>query len=77
MATALGDRYIYSLKPNPADLAMETMDIGRLRAALRRDLEITRGCRVELVMKDNHTIRGEAKRVIDWVRMAREEAELV
>jgi len=75
MAAALGDRFIYSLKPNPADLAMNALDTDRLRADLRRDLETTRGCRVELVMKDNHTIRGDAQRVIDWVRLAREEAE--
>ncbi len=75
MAAVLEDRYIYSMKPNPADLAMESFDPVRIRAELRRDLQITRGCRVEVVMKDNHTIRREPRRVVEWVRIAREEAE--
>ncbi len=74
MAAALGSRYIFSMKPNPADLAMEGFDPERIRAVLRRDLEITRGCRVEVVMKDNHTIRRDPRRVVEWVRIAREEA---
>lgn len=75
MAEALGDRYIYSLKPNPADLAMGGFDPDHIRSGLKRDLAASRGCRVEVVMKDNHTIRGQPQRVIDWVRIAREEAE--
>ena len=77
MAAALGSRYIFSMKPNPADLAMEGFDSARIRATLRRDFEITRGCRVEAVMKDNHTIRRDPRRVIEWVRIAREEAERI
>ncbi len=75
MADALQDRYIYSLKPNPADLAMESFDLERVRSELRRDLEVTSGCRVEVVMKDNHTIRRDPRRILEWVRMAREESE--
>ena len=77
MAAALGSRYIFSMKPNPAGLAMEGFDPARIRADLRRDLEITRGCRVEVVMKDNHTIRRDPRRAVEWVRIAREEAERI
>jgi hypothetical protein len=75
MAEALGNRYVYSMKPNPAALALDTFDEGAIRAGLRRDLEATRGCRVEVVMKDNHTIRNDPSRVIRWCLIAREEAE--
>jgi hypothetical protein len=75
MAEKLGDRYIYSFKPSPTDLAMPTFDEERIRAYLRRALELTRGCRVEIVMKDNHTICNHPTRVTRWVRIAREEAE--
>ncbi len=74
MAENLGDRYIYSMKPNPASLAMETFDEERIRLALRRDLQLAHGCRVEIIMKDNHTIRRDPTRVVRWVRIAREEA---
>jgi hypothetical protein len=75
MAEALGADYIFSLKPNPADLAMETFDEERVRAGLHQDLHQTRNCRVEAIMKDNHTIRRDPQRVIRWVQIARQEAD--
>ena len=77
MAEYLEDRYIYSMKPTPADLAFEVFDEGRIRAELRHDLEITRGCRVEVIMKDMSTLRNDPQRAIRWTRIAREEAERI
>jgi hypothetical protein len=75
MADMLGDRFIYSMKPNPADLARPTFDEKDIRAKLREALRVTRNCRVEVIMKDNHTINHDPRRVIRWVQIAREEAE--
>jgi len=75
MAEMLGDRYIYSYKPTPADLAMPSFDEERIRAGLREVMRITRDCRLEVIMKDNHTIGNDPSRVVRWVRIAREEAE--
>ncbi len=75
MADALGDRYILSMKPNPADLAQEQIHEEQIRAGLRRALEITRGCVVEIIMKDNHTLGGRAENAVRWCHIAREEAE--
>jgi hypothetical protein len=75
MADMLGDRFIYSMKPNPADLARPTFDEKDIRAKLREALRVTRDCRVEVIMKDNHTINHDPRRVIRWVQIAREETE--
>jgi hypothetical protein len=75
MAEMLGDGYILSLKPSPTDLAMDTFDEQLIRTKLREALQITRECRVEVIMKDNHTIRNDPTRVVRWVQIAREEAE--
>jgi len=77
MAEMLGDRYIFSWKPSPTDLAMDTFDEEAIRAKLRAGFHITAraNCRVEAIMKDTHTIRNDPSRVIRWVRIAREEAE--
>ena len=75
MAEKLGDRYIYSMKPSPTDLAMSTFDEERIRAGIRDAFQITSGCRVGVIMKDNHTIRNDPSRAVRWVRIAREEAE--
>jgi hypothetical protein len=77
MAEKLGDRYIFSWKPSPADLAMPTIDEDRLREGLRRTFQLTRNCRVEVIMKDNHTIGNNPQNVIRWCQIAREEAERV
>ena len=55
----------------------EAYQNGRLKviARLSGDVDRARGCRVEMIMKDNHTIRNDPQRVVRWVRIAREEAE--
>ena len=75
MAEKLGNRYIFSYKPSPSDLALPSFDEGAIRSALRQMLRRTRDCCVEVIMKDNHTIGHDPQRVIRWVRIAREEAE--
>lgn len=75
MAEMLGDQYILSMKPSPTNLAMFTFDEERIRTELRDALKKTRDCRVEVIMKDNHTIGNDPQRVIRWVKIAREEAE--
>jgi hypothetical protein len=75
MAEMLQDHFIYSMKPHPGDLAMPSFDEERIRCKLREDLHTTRHCRVEVIMKDNHTIGGDPRRVLRWVKIAREEAE--
>ena len=77
MAELLGQQYICSLKPNPAALALANLDEDGIRASLREDLHLTRGCRVEVIMKDVRTVRNDPRRLIRWVRIAREEAEAV
>ena len=74
MAEKLGDRYIFSMKPNPAYLAVTSIDEDSIRADLREFVRLTRDCRVEIIMKDNHTIGRNPQNVINWSRIAKEEA---
>lgn len=75
MAEMLGNRYIFSMKPNPSDLAMPEFDEDHIRSTLRADLQAARGCVVEMIMKDTHTICNDPSRVTRWVRIALEEAD--
>lgn len=74
MAKALGERYIFSMKPHPGVLAEECLDEDRIRLDLRKAMKLTRGCRVEVIMKDNETLRNDPERVVRWVKIAKEEA---
>ena len=58
-----------------AELALPTIDEDRIRRGLRRALDITKDCRVEVIMKDNHTIGHNPENITRWCRIAREEAE--
>lgn len=73
MAEMLGDRYIISLKLSPSPLAVSRMDEDLVRETLRNDLDATKGCRVELIMKDNHTLGGNPHNAVRWCEIAREE----
>jgi len=77
MADKLGDRYIYSMKPHPGSLEVPSINEEHIRAELRRALQITRSCRLEIIMKDNHTIANNPQNVIRWCQIAREEAEAI
>ena len=77
MAEMLGSDYVFSAKPKPADLATAHLDEDRVRAGLRELFKATRDCRVEVIMKDNHTIGNNPQNVIRWCQIAREEAENV
>jgi hypothetical protein len=75
MAECLEDRYVYSLKPSPALLAAERFDEEAIRRDVRDALAKARGCHLEIIMKDNHTIRHDPQRVVRWVQITREEVE--
>ena len=75
MAEYLEDEYVLSVKPNPAALAVPKIDEPAIRSELRRALDAAKGCVVEIIMKDNHTIGGRPENVIQWCRIAKEEAQ--
>lgn len=74
-AAAIGADFIFSHKPNPAVLAAETWNPDQARAELRAVLERTRGCTVEVILKDISTVRHRPERLWDWARIAMEEVD--
>ncbi|MBN1863627.1 MAG: hypothetical protein JW808_01865, partial [Victivallales bacterium] len=75
MAENLGDRYVYSLKPHPVLLAGVRFEPEAVRADVRDALEKAKGCRLEIIMKDNHTIGNDPRRVVDWCNIVRQEID--
>ena len=68
-AEKLGNRYIYSWKPNPALICRPTVDWALVESVTRDMFEATRGCCVEMFMKDTHTFHGDKSRVKRWTEM--------
>ncbi|HEB31865.1 MAG TPA: hypothetical protein ENI15_13485 [Spirochaetes bacterium] len=63
------------MKPNPALLAEKTVSKELIREDIKKTFETAKGCVVEIIMKDNHTIGGNPQNAVDWCSIAREEAE--
>jgi hypothetical protein len=73
-AGQLGDRAIFSWKPHPAHLVGD-FDEAKVRGYIREALAATRGCVVELVLKDTHTCENRPERFTRWTEIARAEVE--
>lgn len=72
MARELGERIVFSRKSDPLLVSTSIFDEEAIRAELRQTLELARGCRVELIMKDVHTLDNHPERLPRWVELARE-----
>jgi hypothetical protein len=74
MAKELGDKYVYSRKPNPTQISTGEWNEEAIRADLRKTLNCAGNGRLEIIMKDVHTLNNEPERLPRWVEIAREEA---
>lgn len=77
MAEKLGGQYLYAWKVNPAMLAVDSFDSGTAENEMRELMHSMKKnrCRVEVVMKDNHTIHHNPDNVLSWCRLAKRLAE--
>jgi hypothetical protein len=71
-AEKVGRRFVLSHKPNPAIFVSDPWDLQRARRELVEALEKSRGCVVEVIMKDISTVRDEPRRLREWAAMATE-----
>ena len=73
-AEKLGDRYVFSWKPNPAQL-VGSFDSEAVERSIRHTLDVTAGCVIQMVLKDTHTCEGRPERFTEWTRIAKRLAE--
>jgi hypothetical protein len=73
MADALGRQYVFSRKPNPTLISTPRFDEAAIRADLRQTLNLAANNRLEIIMKDVHTLNNEPGRLARWIQLAREE----
>ncbi|HAS82559.1 MAG TPA: hypothetical protein DCS43_07795 [Verrucomicrobia bacterium] len=75
MAEALGRDYVFSRKPNPTLISTDGFDEAAIRKDIQETLDVARGGRLEIIMKDVHTLNNEPERLARWVQIAREEID--
>ena len=71
-AEQIGQDYVLSYRPSPADMVSYDFDPDRIRSILKRDLETCKDCHVDITLKDVETIQGDPGRVRKWVAITRE-----
>jgi hypothetical protein len=73
MAEEMKRDYVFSRKPNPTLISTGKFDEAAIRADIRQTLDAAGDCRLEIIMKDVHTLNNEPDRLSRWVQIAREE----
>ncbi len=72
MSEGCGDRIVFSRKPNPTLISTPHFDEDAIMADLRQTLEAGSRGRLEIVMKDVHTLNNEPTRLARWGALARQ-----
>lgn len=71
-AIQIGDKYVLSYRPSPADMVAYEFNVEKIRKILIKDLEKCRGCHVDITLKDVETVQGDSERLVNWVKVARQ-----
>lgn len=74
-AEQIGTDYVISWRPNPAQTVCLGFDPDHIRDYTKQALEDSKGCFVDITLKDISTVEGEPQRLKEWVRITREVAE--
>jgi hypothetical protein len=74
-AEQIGTDYVISWRPNPAETVCCGFDPDHIREYTRQALEDSKGCYVDIMLKDIHTVEGQPERLREWVKITREVAE--
>jgi hypothetical protein len=76
-AEQIGDEYVMSWRPSPAQMVSVQFDPDYVRATVRDALDAARanGCHVDITLKDVETVQHQPERVREWVKIVRELVE--
>ena len=73
-AEQIGRDYVFSWRPNPAEVCCG-FDEARIRKVIADGLEKSRGCYVDITLKDIDTVQGQPDRIPRWVGLVRREID--
>lgn len=74
-AKNIGKDFVFSYKPSPSIFTDSWWDPGEIEKKLNKDLNILKGCNVEIIMKDISTVKYEPQKLWQWAEIAVKTAE--
>ena len=76
-AEQIGDDYVFSWRPSPAEMVSTQFDADFVRKHVREALDIASeyGCHADITLKDVETVQHQPDRIHKWTRIVREIVE--
>jgi len=74
-AEQIGADYVFSWRPNPAQMICCGFDPGLIRKVVRDAMEASKGCHVDITLKDVETVQGKPENLREWVKIVRSIAD--
>lgn len=73
-AEQIGDVYVLSWRPSPAEMVSVQFDPDHIRKTVRGALDAAQrnGCHIDITLKDVETVQHDPRRIHEWVRIVRE-----
>ena len=68
-AQKLKGDYIFSWKAHPGHLVGD-FDIKKIKEYIKKTLDITQNCVIEMILKDTHTCENHPERFTEWTKAA-------
>ncbi len=72
-ADQIGKDYVVSWRPNPATMVSSGFDPDNVRKIIRQALKDSRGCSIEVMLKELMTVEGDLTRLFKWTEIANQE----
>ena len=70
-AEQIKDDYVFSYRPNPAEMICCGFDPDHIRKVIRDAMEASNGCHVDITLKDVQTVQGHPENLRKWVEIVR------
>ena len=74
-AEQIKDDYVFSWRPNPSQMVCCGFDPGLIRKVVRDAMEASKGCHVDITLKDVQTVCNKPGNLREWVKIVREVAD--
>ena len=72
-AEQIGRDYVFSYRPNPAEMVCCGFDPDHIRKVIRTALKDADGCHIDITLKDIQTVENQPERLREWVKIVKEQ----
>lgn len=71
-AEQIGEDFVLSWRPNPSDMICCGFDPDHIRKVIRDGMEASKGCHVDITLKDVETVQYKPENLREWLRIVRD-----